>query len=118
MFLRKRLDSPEEINLYEMSYPVLWEKLEKIHFKMPSAVTFTKHAKHLALTCTTQWVNSADGKLMMFFLFFLENRIWHFVQIVSLGDNLHEVSNPISRKNKKKYFKMSSAEYFTQHAKC
>ena len=41
---------------------------------------------------------------MTFFLFFLENRIWHFMQIVSLGDslqivslgdNLHEVSNPI-----------------------
>ena len=28
------------------------------------------------------------------FLLFLENRIWHFMQIVSLGDNLHEVSNP------------------------
>ena len=29
------------------------------------------------------------------FLFFLENRIWHFMQIVSLEDTLHEVSNPI-----------------------
>ena len=35
------------------------------------------------------------GKLMIFFLFFLENRIWYFMQIVSLGDNLHAVSNPI-----------------------
>ena len=24
-----------------------------------------------------------------------ENRIWHFMQIVSLGDNLHEMSNPV-----------------------
>ena len=39
--------------------------------------------------------NSADDKLVTFFLFFLENRIWHFMKIVSLGDNLHEVSNPI-----------------------
>ena len=39
--------------------------------------------------------NSADDKLMIFFLFFLANRIWHFMQIVSLGDNLHEVLNPI-----------------------
>ena len=31
----------------------------------------------------------------IFFLFFLENRIWHFMQIVSNGDNLHEVSDPI-----------------------
>ena len=28
------------------------------------------------------------------FLFFIENKIWHFKQIVSLGDNLHDVSNP------------------------
>ena len=29
------------------------------------------------------------------FLFFLENMVWHFMQIVSLGDNLHEVSDLI-----------------------
>ena len=28
-----------------------------------------------------------------FFCFFLENKIWHFMQIIFLGDNLHEVSN-------------------------
>ena len=47
------------------------------------------------LTFTMLWANSADDKLMKFFLFFLENRIWHFMQIASLGDNVHEVSNPI-----------------------
>ena len=31
----------------------------------------------------------------IFFLFFSENRIWHFMQIVSYGDNLHEMSNPV-----------------------
>ena len=44
------------------------------------------------------------------------------MQIVSLGDNLHELSKPIfqnlfSEKKNKKKFKMSSAEFFTQHAK-
>ena len=34
------------------------------------------------------------------------------MQIVSIGENLHEMSNP-----GKKYFKMSSAENFTQNAK-
>ena len=43
------------------------------------------------LTLTMLWADSADNKLMIFFLFSLENRIWHFMQIVSLGDNLHEV---------------------------
>ena len=31
------------------------------------------------------------------FLIFPENRIWHFMQIVPIGDNLHEISNPVSR---------------------
>ena len=31
-----------------------------------------------------------------FFLLFPENRIRHFMQIVSIGDNLHEMSNPVS----------------------
>ena len=34
--------------------------------------------------------NSADDKLI-FFLFFPENRLWHIMQTVSLGDNLHEI---------------------------
>ena len=46
------------------------------------------------LTLVRLWTNSADDKLMIFFLFFQENRILHFMQIVS-----------------------SSAEIFTQHAK-
>ena len=29
------------------------------------------------------------------FLSFQENRIWHFLQIVSIGDNLQEISNPV-----------------------
>ena len=32
------------------------------------------------------------------------------MQIVSIGDNLHEVSKSFSKKNKKKDFNMSSAE--------
>ena len=34
------------------------------------------------LTLTTLWANSADDKLVIVFLFFPENRIWHFMQIV------------------------------------
>ena len=29
----------------------------------------------------------------IFFLIFPENRTWHFMQIVSIGDKLHEMSN-------------------------
>ena len=33
------------------------------------------------------------------------------------GENLHEMSNPVFWKKLEKYFKMSSAEIFTQRAK-
>ena len=33
--------------------------------------------------------------IFKFPLFFIENWTWHFMQIVSWGDNLHEVSDPI-----------------------
>ena len=40
----------------------------------------------------------------MFFLFFLENSIWNVMQIVSIGDNLHEFPNPPTSENKKKIY--------------
>ena len=58
--------------------------------------------------------NSADAKLMIFFLFFPENSIWHSMQAVSSGDSLHEISNPIFWEKWEKHFKMFSAEIFTQ----
>ena len=48
-------------------------------------------------------VNSADNKSMIFFLFFQENRLWYFMQIVSNGDNLHEMSKPFFWKKRRKY---------------
>ena len=33
--------------------------------------------------------------IKIFFLLFQENNIWHFTLIVSNGDNLHEMSNPV-----------------------
>ena len=50
----------------------------------------------------------------IFFLIFLENRIWHFMQIVSKGDNLHEMSNPDfweKKKKKKNITNFLSAEF-------
>ena len=38
------------------------------------------------------------------------------MQIVSIGDNLHEMSNPVFCEYKKKYFKMSPAVCFTHSA--
>ena len=36
---------------------------------------------------------------------------------LSPKEQLHEMSNPVFWKNKKKHFKLPSAEIFTQHAK-
>ena len=47
----------------------------------------------------------------LFFLFVPENKIWHFMQIVSNRDNLHEMSNPAFLEK----FNMS-VENFTQNA--
>ena len=49
------------------------------------------------LTFTTLWANSADHNLVRFFLYFQENKIWHFMQIAFIGDsNLHEMPIPVS----------------------
>ena len=50
--------------------------------------------------------NSADHETTNYniFLIFPENRIWHCMQIVSTGDNLHEMSNPVFWGKKKKLF--------------
>ena len=63
------------------------------------------------LTFSILWANSEDDKLIKLFLFFQDNRVWHFMQTVSIGDNLHEISSPVF------YIKTSSAENFTQSAK-
>ena len=62
------------------------------------------------LTFTTLWANSADNNLVILFLFFPENRIWHFMQTVSIGDNLHEISNPVFCQKKKKKKKKKKME--------
>ena len=49
----------------------------------------------LTFTITSPWANSADDKLMTLFVFFPENRIQHFMQIVSVRHNVHEISNPV-----------------------
>ena len=69
------------------------------------------------LNFTTLLANSADNKLVIFFLFFTENRI-EIMHIVSIGDICMKCQLLFSRKNKKNNFNMLSAENFTQSAKC
>ena len=55
--------------LYEPNKVSFWNSLES-------------HTLAL-LTVTTSWVNAADDKLVIVFLYFPQSRIWHFIQIVS-----------------------------------
>ena len=71
------------------------------------------------LTFTTLWANSADAKLAIFFFFFFSPLTgFDILCKLSPGDNLHKMSNPVSGKNKRKYFKISSAKNFTQSGNC
>ena len=65
-----------------------------------------------SLNFTTFLANSADDKLMIFFLFFPEKRLWHFMQSVSLGYKFAwNITQPIFLE---KYFEMSDG-ICTQH---
>ena len=57
----------------------------------------------MVLTFITLYVNSADDTLMILFFFF-SNRFWHFIQIVSCGDNLHEMAKPVFWKKIRQIF--------------
>ena len=50
-----------------------------------------KCQKAVVLTFITLWANLANDKELIVFLFFPENKVGHFMHIVSLGDNLHEI---------------------------
>ena len=74
-------------------------------------MTFFHFSEHVQTAISTYYTNSADDKLMTFFLFFLGKGIWHFMQCIKF-------QILFSRKSKKKkIFKMSSAEIFNKHAK-
>ena len=64
------------------------------------------------LTFTTLWANSTNDKLMIFFLFFPENRNGYFMQIAMKYQIL------FSEENKETYFKLSSADFFLENRIC
>ena len=56
----------------------------------------------IILTFTTLWAYSADNKLMLFFLFFPENRIWHYMQTSPMETIYMKCQILFSMKKKKK----------------
>ena len=74
---------------------------EKICFCQMSAKYRSIQPRVLILTYTTSGLIQQMTNWWYFFIFTLVNRIWHFMQIVSIGDNLHEMLNLFPGKNKK-----------------
>ena len=65
------------------------ERLEQLGQKCSLTMTSLSLHQPKHLSFTSLWPNLADNKLMIFFLFFPEDRIWYFKQIICIGDNLH-----------------------------
>ena len=62
-------------NLHEMSKPIFWEN------------------KNINVSSAEE--NLKYFSVFFFFFFSPENRLWHFMQIVAIEDNLHELLKPI-----------------------
>ena len=63
-------------------------------FEFLRILDITNVDKSTCFNITTLLANSEDDKPLMV-LFFTENRIWDFMQIVSIRNNVHEMSNPV-----------------------
>ena len=55
-------------------------------------------------------ISADDIVKYFFFLFFLDNTVWHFMQIVFRGVTLREMANTIFLGNKKYTISLSPAE--------
>ena len=66
------------------------------------------------LKLTKQGTNSADDK-QYFFVIFLENRIWHFMQMISLETICMKCQILFCRKNKKDISNCRVLIFFPQH---
>ena len=71
-----------------------WQVLKQwVHWPMYTIMQISSDLK-----CLACWVKLAADGILILFLIFLENKLWHFIQI---GDNLHEMSKLIFWKKEK-----------------
>ena len=79
---------------------------------------FNSHKYLPTLTFPILLANSADDKLMIFFLFFSpENRLWNFMQMVSSRETICMKWQSLFSWENTKNISKSSVETFTQHVK-
>ena len=55
--------------------------------------------------------NFSRQKFEIYFLFCPKNKLWYFMQIISSGDSLHGMSEPIFGEKNKNIINLSSAEF-------
>ena len=70
-----------------------WNRYYKI--LMTPSIRMKVSGPQNKLMLSTQSKIFSRRPIEIFFLFFPENRSWHFMQIVFTGDNLHEMSKPV-----------------------
>ena len=77
-------------------------------------IQLSHRGRHTCSECYGEIQQTTDW----YFSYFPQNIRWQtFHANFLLWDDLHEMSNPTFRENQEKYFKMSSAGNFAQHAK-
>ena len=77
-------------NLHEMSKSTFWENKKK-YISECGLLQFLLSMLNINMLMT----KFSDSYKKIFFLFFLGNKSSQFMSIISNGDNLHEMSNPI-----------------------
>ena len=102
-----------------MSFKSIPEQLLLVHLQS-SYMAYTSLTRTQTVWLHFKLFHSLDSfvdKFMIFFLFFPENRIWHFMQIVSNGWRQFEWNIKTCFLGKiRKHFNMLSAENFIQSA--
>ena len=73
------------------------EKYQNFWFKK---YALSRAMNNIFLTFSTLGKKFSRLHFEIFFLFFPENRIWHFMQIVSIEENLHKMSKSFFSRKK------------------
>ena len=86
---RTNFNSPKDLHVIEV-----W-LYDRMNCEVWSPLAFRRLFLNMEQQPLPHYEQCKDDKQTLFFQSTLVNRIWYFMQIVSWGDNKHEMSNPI-----------------------
>ena len=91
--------------MFYLNFAYLYSMFLKVHGEMANSVdpdqVLLREQPDLGLHLAFWVKNISRQHIEIISLFFPEKRIWHFMQIVSNGDNLHGMLNSVLGKRKK-----------------